>query len=217
MKIMRTLVQCDFDGTITQEDISFLLLDSFTSEDWRPLLAEYRQGKISVGLFNIRAFAMIRADEQTLVKFVKHEAETRAGFCELLDYCLKKDYQFVVVSNGLDFYINAILEDIGVKNIEVFAAQARFSSRGIEAKYIGPGGNAVLDNFKEEYIRSFLRRDYRVVYIGNGISDISPARLAHRIFATGEMLTCCREMNLDCTPFNDLNDVVRGLELDSRG
>jgi len=210
---MKTLVQCDFDGTITEQDMGFLLLDSFASEDWRRLLTEYRQGRMSVGYFNTRAFALVKADRRTLLKFVRSKVKIRAGFHELLAYCRLKDFRFVIVSNGLVFYIEAILRDIGIDNIEVLAAQTNFTPKGIEAKYIGPEGNQIQDGFKEAYIRLFLSRGYRVVYIGNGISDTSPAKQAHHIFATGELLTYCKETNLNCTPFVDLNDVVRSLEL----
>lgn len=209
---MKTLVQCDFDGTLTQEDVSFLILDAFGSRDWRQLLTQYREGKISVGRFNMKAFAMVKADKQTLLQFVKSKAKIRAGFHELLAYCYRKDFEFVIVSNGLDFYIETILRDIGMDNIEVFAAQTQFSPDGIDVRYIGPDGNQLEDNFKDAYVRLFLRRGYRLIYAGNGISDLSPARQAHHIFATGELLTYCKEMNLNCTPFIDLNDIIRGLE-----
>lgn len=210
---MKTLVQCDFDGTITQEDVSFLLLDAFANGNWRQLLTQYKEGKISVNRFNTKAFAMVNADRQTLLEFMGSRAKMRAGFDELLDYCHRKGFQFVIVSNGLDFYIEAILEDIGVDNIEVFSAQTQFGPNGIETKYIGPEGSQLEDGFKEAYTRLFLREGYRLVYVGNGISDISPARLAHHIFATGDLLTYCKEMNLNCRSFVDLNDVIRGLEL----
>ncbi len=210
---MKTLVQCDFDGTITEQDVSFLLLDAFANGDWRQLLTEYREGKISVGYFNMKAFTMIRADRQTLLEFVKNEVRIRAGFRELLDCCCRKGFRFVIVSNGLDFYIEAILRDTGVDNIEVMAAQTHFGPKGIKVKYIGPEGNQIQDDFKEAYIRLFLSRGYRIVYMGNGTSDVSPAKQAHHIFATGELLTHCEETNINCTPFVDLNDVVRGLEL----
>ena len=209
---MKTLFQCDFDGTLTQEDVSFLILDAFGSRDWRQLLTQYREGKISVGYFNMKAFAMVKADKQTLLQFVKSKAKIRAGFRELLAYCHRKGFEFVIVSNGLDFYIETILRDIGMDNIEVFAAQTQFSPGGIDVRYIGPDGNQLEDNFKEAYVRLFLERGYRLIYAGNGISDISPARQAHHIFATGELLTYCKEMNLNCTPFIDLNDIIRGLE-----
>jgi 2-hydroxy-3-keto-5-methylthiopentenyl-1-phosphate phosphatase len=99
----------------------------------------------------------------------------------------------------------------------VFAAQARFGPRGIEARYIGPDGIQLQDDFKEKYTRLFLKRGYQIIYVGNGISDVLPASLAHRTFATSQMLTHCKKTNLRCTPFNDLNDVVRDLELSPPG
>jgi len=210
---VKTLFQCDFDGTITQEDISFLILDAFANGDWRQLLTQYRQGKISVGYFNTKAFAMVKADKPTLLRFVKSQAKIRAGFHELLAYCHRRGFRFVIVSNGLDFYIKAILRDIGMDNIEVFAAQTRFSPDGINVRYVGPEGNQLEHSFKEAYVRLFRDRGYQVIYAGNGISDAAPSRQAHWVFATGELLTYCREMNLNCTPFIDLNDVIRGLEL----
>ena len=210
---MKTLIQCDFDGTITEEDMGFLLLDSFASKDWRRLLTEYREGRMSVGRFNTRAFTMVKADRQTLLKFVSSKVKIRAGFHELLAYCRRKNFRFVIVSNGLVFYIEAILRHVGIDNIDILAAKADFTGNGVDTKYIGPGGNEIQDGFKEAYIRLFLSRGYRVVYIGNGNSDTLPARQADHIFATGELLTYCKETNLDCTPFTDLNDVVSGLEL----
>jgi len=210
---MKTVVQCDFDGTITQDDQSFLLLDTFGKGNWRQLLAEYREGKISVSHFNIRAFAMVKEDKQTLLDFIKSKIKIRAGFSELLTYCRRNGFQFIIISNGLDFYIDAILKHIGVQNIKVFAAQAHFGSRGIEVKYMGLNESHSEGDFKETYVRLFLANGYRVIYVGNGLSDISPAKLAHHIFARDELLAYCKEASLNCTPFIDLNDVVRGLEL----
>ncbi|MBI4186299.1 MAG: MtnX-like HAD-IB family phosphatase [Chloroflexi bacterium] len=209
---MKTLVQCDFDGTITREDISFLLLDEFATDNWRRVLDDYRENRIPIGLFNARAFAMVKADEPTLVEFVRRKAEIRPGFDELLAFCRRSSFRLVIVSNGLDFYINTILRDIGAADIEVFAARTRFSPAGIEPRYIGPDGDHLQDSFKEGYTRLFLSQGYRVIYVGNGRSDVSPARLAHRVFATSEMLECCQKMNISCTPFTDLCDVVMGLE-----
>jgi len=210
---MKTLVQCDFDGTITEEDISFFLLDTFAQGDWRRLLQEYKEHKISVGEFNTKAFTMVKADKATLLEALKGEVRVRAGLYELVDYCLRRGFRFVIVSNGLDFYIEAILQYLGLKNIKVHAAQARFNPGGMEVQYLGPDGKRLEDGFKEAYIESFLKLGYQVIYIGNGDSDIAPAKYAHHVFATGELLAYCRENNLKCKPFENFTDAVSGLEL----
>jgi len=211
--VEKTIIQCDFDGTITEKDVSFLILDTFADGDWRQVLAQYREGKIPVGRFNTRAFAMVKADEQTLLGFIKGRARIRAGFSELLACCERKGFQFAIVSNGLDFYIKAMLGDMGIDDIEVFAAQNRFGTNGIDVRYIGPQGDQLEDGFKDAYVRLFQERGYRVIYIGNGDSDLSPARQSHHIFATGDLLNECKKMKLGCTPFTDLNEVVKVLDL----
>jgi len=209
---MKALVQCDFDGTVTEEDISFLLLDAFAQGDWRQLLQQYREHKISVGEFNTMAFAMVKADKHRLLEALQGGVKVRAGFHELVTYCLEKGLRLVIVSNGLDFYIRAVLEDLGLGNIEVYAAQASFHPEGMKVQYLGPDGKRLEDGFKEAYIESFLRLGYRVIYIGNGDSDVAPAKSAHHVFATGDLLAYGKENNLNCKPFKDFRDVVKDLE-----
>jgi len=209
---MKTLVQCDFDGTVTEEDTSFFLLDTFAQGDWRRLLREYKEHRISVGEFNTKAFSMINADKPTLVKALDSKIKVRAGFHELVDYCRRKGCRLVIVSNGLDFYIEATLKNLGLHNLEVHAAQASFHPEGMEVQYIGPDGKRLEDGFKEAYIQSFLNLGYRVIYVGNGDSDFAPAKYAHYVFATGELLAYCRENNLNYKPFENFIDVIRGID-----
>ena len=208
----KTLVQCDFDGTITEEDVSFSILDAFANGDWRQLLADHREGRISVGCFNRKAFAMVKASEYTTIELAKRKAKTRDGFEELVNCCHRNGFRLVIVSNGLDFYIKEILQNVGINDVEVFAARTEFRPEGIQVKYLGPNGNLLDEGFKEAYTKLFLAKGYRVIYVGNGVSDVSPAQLAHHIFACGELLRHCKEADIPCTPFVDLSDVAKRLE-----
>jgi len=210
---MKTLFQCDFDGTITEQDVSFFLLDAFAQGDWRQLLREYKQHRITVGEFNTKAFAMVKASQETLLETVRGKVKIRPGFQELVTYCTKRGFRFVIVSNGLAFYIKTILQEIGLANIEVYAAQAWFHPEGMEVQYIGPDGNQLVDGFKEAYIKLFLKQGYRLIYAGNGDSDIYPAKYAHQVFARGELLNYYRQNNLKCQAFSDLSDIIKALSL----
>ena len=212
---VKTMVQCDFDSTIAEDDVSYLLLDAFADSSWRHYLKEYREGRITVGAFNRETFTMVKADKQTMVDYflVKNRVKIRAGFTDLLHYCSEKGYRFVIVSNGLSFYIEAILKDIGVNDIEVFASETEFHPEGLKVKYVGPDGSEMQTGFKDAYTRLFLSQGYRVIYIGDGASDCPPASQAHKIFARDDLLAYCQKNSLDCVPFDDLRDVVRGLRL----
>jgi 2-hydroxy-3-keto-5-methylthiopentenyl-1-phosphate phosphatase len=212
---MKTLVQCDFDGTITEEDVSFLMLDAFADGDWRGVHKLYQEAKISVGRFNEDAFAMVRADKKSLLKAIEGKFNIRSGFPEFVDCCRRKDFRLVIVSNGLDFYIEEILKGLGLDGIEIHAARTRFLPGQVKVQYVGPDGKPLDDAFKEAYVDFFLGQGYRIIYIGDGASDFLPARKCHYVFATGTsgtLLTRCRQAKLDCIPFSDFNEVVKVLE-----
>ncbi len=206
----KTLIQCDFDGTITTEDEAFILLNAFADGNWREVLDEYKDGKISVGAFNSRAFAMVKADEKKMLELVNRTLHVRPGFTDFISHCRQQGFRPVIVSNGLDFYIKAIMKKVGV-DIEVFAAKTSFDQDCMKVKYLGPNGEVLDDSFKEAYTRSFLGQGYRVMYIGNGPSDMPAAKLSCRIFATGGLLELCRETNINCVPFEDFCEVVSNL------
>ena len=210
-RLTKTLVQCDFDGTVTDKDVSFLLLDDFADGDWRKVLKQYQEGKITVGRFNTEAFAMIKADKRTLLEHIENKLEIRSGFREMVEYCRNGGLRFVIVSNGQDFYIEKILSDIGMGDIEFFSARSLFRPEGVIVQYIGPDGNLLDSDFKETYVKLFLDEGYRIIYIGNGESDFLPAQQCHHIFATGNLLANCKQNNIACIPFTDFHDVVSGM------
>ena len=211
-KATKTLFQCDFDGTVTLDDVSFVLLDTFADRDWRQLFDEYQESKMSVGSFNRRAFAMVKADRESLLKVATDNVRIRPGFQELVAYCRSRGFHFVIVSNGLDFYIEEILRSIGMPDIEIFAAKTRFHTKGLKVQYIGPDGSNLEANFKGAHADSFLNEGYRIIYAGNGLSDILPAKQCHHTFATGNLPAYCKETNLDCTPFTNFNEVIKVLK-----
>jgi 2-hydroxy-3-keto-5-methylthiopentenyl-1-phosphate phosphatase len=211
---MKTVIQLDFDGTVTEEDVSFLLLDTYVGSKWREYLKEYTEGRIPVGTFNKKVFAMVKADRQTMTDFVlsSDHVKIRPGFKDYLDYCSQKDIKNVIVSNGLIFYIEAILKKLGFSSVEVYAAQNRFSPRGMKVAYMGPDGTEMEVGFKEAYTELLEKKGYDVIYVGDGASDIFSARRARYVFAINELLKYCRKEKVPCTPFTDFYDIIKGLE-----
>jgi 2-hydroxy-3-keto-5-methylthiopentenyl-1-phosphate phosphatase len=210
--VQPTLVQCDFDGTITDDDVSFQILDEFTGTGWRQLFDDYMAGKMSVNRFNATVFSRVKADKKTLDEFVRQKAVIRPGFSELLEVSKKRGFRFVIVSNGMMFYIENILGMLGVKDIEFVAARANFKPGTIEAWYEGPDGRVVEDGFKEAYTRHFLKQGYKIVYLGNGASDFPPARMCSKIFSIDNLTKACETNEVACTPFSDLHEVAEAFK-----
>jgi len=205
----KIVLQCDFDGTIAVEDVSFMLLDAFADGDWRKIHEEYHAANMTVGEFNSRVFGLVKESKETLLEYMKKRVKIREGLQELARVCAEKGIRLVIVSNGLDFYIEQILKDAGLAHIESHAARTIFRPTGLEVAYIGPAGDVMNGGFKEAYARLFLNQGCRVIYAGDGFSDAGAAKLAHKIFAIDGLLKYCREVKIPCSTFETLTDIAR--------
>ncbi len=159
---------------------------------------------------------MLKTDIKTMTEFVlAHDILIRPGFTDFLDYCREKGAKSVIVSNGWLFYIEAILKKIGINNIkelEIHAAENIPHRDAMKVAYIGPDGAEMMDGFKEAYTWYLINKGYSVIYVGDGSSDIYSARIAKRVFATGQLLKRCRDEKIDCVPFKDFYEVIKGLQ-----
>ncbi len=209
----KIVLQCDFDGTIATEDVSFLLLDAFVGGDWRKIHEEYHTNRMTVGEFNQRVFGMVKASREAMLDYLKGHVKIREGLPELVRVCEQKGIRLVIVSNGLDFYIEHILKGMGLSNIESHAARTTFGPAGLEVAYIGPAGDILMDGFKETYTRLFIGQGCRVIYAGDGFSDAGAAKLAYKIFAIDGLLNYCRQAKLTCSTFEKLSDIAREIEV----
>lgn len=207
-------VQIDFDGTVTIEDVSFLLLDAYAGCDWRKHLDAYSSGAITVGAFNKKVFSLVKAGRKTMTDFVltSPRVKIRPGFKELVEYCKNRGFKTVIVSNGLKFYIEELLKVFGIKGLEIHASETKFSKGGMKVVYIGPDGKEVDAGFKEAYARNLRKQGYDIIYIGDGTSDFFPARLARVVFAREELLKTCAKENLKHYAFKDFFEVIEILK-----
>jgi 2-hydroxy-3-keto-5-methylthiopentenyl-1-phosphate phosphatase len=210
--MVETLIQCDFDDTVTYKDMSFLLLDAFSGFEWHDYLEKYQDGEMSVGEFNRLSFSMVKASRREMLDYIKDKVRLRTGFPAFVRLCRDKGFRLVIVSNGLDFYVAEILNGLGLRNIEHHAAETKFDPAGLKVRYVGADGTVLDKDFKLSWTSKFLSEGYHVVYIGDGNSDFVPAQKCHYIFATDSLLKHCQRNNIVCTPFNDFHDIIKVIE-----
>ena len=205
------MIQCDFDGTVTIGDLSFQILDDYTDVPWRQWFDDFKHGKITVNDYNAKAFAYVTASKKELQRYSVKNVRLRPGLSELLTFCKDHDLRFVFVSNGMTFYIEAILNLIGFPEIEYHAADCEFKTPGVRAVYHDPNGKAVRDGFKEAYAKHFLKQGYRVAYFGNGLSDFKAASMCDYIYGIENLAEECDKRGVAYKPFDSLSDVINDL------
>jgi 2-hydroxy-3-keto-5-methylthiopentenyl-1-phosphate phosphatase len=157
---------------------------------------------------------MVKADHRNMLNTVmtSEHVRIRPGFKDLIDFCRNSGIRTIIVSNGLTFYIEALLDVLSIKGVEIHASKNEFSSDGMKVGYSGPDGKEIDDGFKEAYTSMLLDEGYEVIYIGDGSSDIVPARLASLVYATGNLLEKCREGKIDCISFDSFHDILNDMK-----
>jgi len=207
------IIQCDFDGTIIRNNLSVLLREQYACGDWQKINSDYLRGHLTVEQSNKLQFALIKEPEESLKEFVRQHIELRPGFVEFVRHCQESAILFVIVSSGLDFYIEPVLTEIGMPDLELHCGRASFGRNGVGVSYYDPEGNIVSEGFKKKYLTWLRKRGKNIIYIGDGLSDLEAAHQADHIFATGHLLDLLSSASVICNRFSDFYDLLRQVRL----
>ena len=206
------IIQCDFDGTITTNNISVIIRERFAPSEWRKMEEDYFKGKFTVEQSNIAQYRLVTETKETLVGYVMKNFKLRPGFMEFVGYCRANDIRFVVVSSGLDFYIEAVLSSIGITDMEVHCARTSFSEDGIGVTYTDSAGNIMDRDFKKKYLTWLSSQDRPVVYLGDGLSDVDAASAADYVFTCGHLHKLLDDSAVSHYQFTDFGEISQQLD-----
>ena len=206
------LVQCDFDDTVTDGNVSEAIREVFALDEWRSMEREFLDGKLSVEESNIRQYPLVRATRKEIEDFVVGNVVMRFGFEQFVEYCLAVEIRLVIVSSGLDMYIEPALDLLGYDHIEVYSAKAEVTQNGVAVSYTDPAGRPLTQGFKESYLRHFKEQGHTVIYVGDGQSDIAAATEADFAIARAGLETHLREAGLPHQSFESFEDIAKHVD-----
>ena len=207
------IIQCDFDGTIIKNNLSVLIREEYACGDWQKIDSDYLHGHLTVEQSNKLQFAFIKEPKERLQAFVRQHIELRSGFVEFVRYCQESAIPFAIVSSGLDFYIEPVLAEIGLPDLELHCGRTSFSSDGIDVSYYDPDGNIVNQGFKKKYLIWLKERGTNIIYLGDGLSDLEAACQADHVFAMGHLLDLLDRHSIEHSAFSDFYDLQRQIRL----
>jgi len=206
------IIQCDFDGTIITNNMSRLIREKFAIGDWERIEHRYLSGRLTVEQSNRLQFALVRGTKRRLQGFAVENATLRAGFKEFVRYCRNKDVPFILVSSGLDLYIEAILASIEMLDLEYHCGRAFPGQRGYNVSYTDPSGNIIYKGFKRKFLKYLRQRDNEITYIGDGLSDLEAAKEADHIFATGHLHSLLHSSSVRHYPFSNFFEILNWIK-----
>jgi 2,3-diketo-5-methylthio-1-phosphopentane phosphatase len=203
----------DFDNTITLGDVLDGVIERFAEGDtWRQLEDEWAAERIGARACLDGQLRTLRA---TWPEFEQHldRAALDPGFVALLDVVRRERIELTILSDNFDLFVGHILQRHGLEHV------------AYRANHLERAGDRVVPSFpfanpdcpgcahcKKTHFLPPNADQRRVVYIGDGRSDLCPSRHADIVFAKASLLAQLRRENISCIPFDGLADVAAALK-----
>ena len=203
-------VLCDFDGTITEEDTTVTVFNKFIKGDWKTFNEQLDRGEITLEQCIREQFSMIKAPRSAILNEAELDIPFRSGFEELVHFCNDSRVPVEIVSAGLDFVINHLLEVRGLEGkAKVCAARTRFTGDGIEIDPVELHDGESVD-FKRDLVEYYKDKKYFVFFIGDGMSDKGAVRGADYVFAIkgSRLAEFCRNEGIEHQEIGDFKEVT---------
>ena len=212
------VVFCDFDGTITQLDVTDQILTQLAHPSWREIEQEWMMGLIGSRECLERQIALVDApagELHSVIDSVALDAEFKP-FCQ---FARKKRLPVYIVSDGFDYVIRRVLKRAGVERyfrsgVSLFASALRQEGRRLVPSFPHspePCAHGCA-TCKAALIRRLRQGRQPVIFVGDGMSDRFAVELADVVFAKRHLLAYCRENGIVCHPFETFKEVHATLE-----
>lgn len=213
------IVVCDFDGTITVEDVTNMIWDAHLPFDWRQELVRAEDGAYLPALELItRGYAGVGAPAAQLLAEVRPRVRIRDGWGAFVEACRARAWPLEVVSHGLGFYIRELLP----AGVSITSFEATFEPG------VGPGGAAGWrvslpagttlapgGDFKSDVVAGLraAHPGHAVIYVGDGRLDFPAARRSDAIFAVRDstLARFCRTEGVAHVEFGAFDEVAAAL------
>jgi 2,3-diketo-5-methylthio-1-phosphopentane phosphatase len=207
------IVFCDFDGTITQLDVTDQILDQLADPAWRDVEREWAMGLIGSRECLERQIALVGSSRDQLHTVIDAIA-LDPHFSEFHRFTRRQKMPLYIVSDGFDYVIRRVLKRASVRGAFRNGAHLFASALRVEEHRLSPSfphapkscehGCATC---KPAVMRSQAKGRRPVIFVGDGMSDRFAVEVADVVFAKRQLLAYCRERGITCHPFETFHDV----------
>jgi len=210
---MKTIIFSDFDGTVTVQDSLDTVLDAFARADWRKVGGEIWEAGLGSRLAIQKELFLLEATPEEIETLLEENIELSPGFQEFLQFCRKREWDFVIVSEGFSLHIDRILDKHHLTGIPYHANELIFTEAGVRTRSLHPNPECMrCGNCKRSHILEARKSYDRVVYIGDGRTDHCPAGAADQVFAKRLLEKYCQQEQIPYISYRDFFDILKHLE-----
>ncbi|MDQ0198377.1 2-hydroxy-3-keto-5-methylthiopentenyl-1-phosphate phosphatase [Neobacillus ginsengisoli] len=210
--MIKPVIYCDFDGTITESDNIIAIMKQFAPEGWEFLKDQILTQQVSISEGVGKLFSLLPSNlKAEITDFAIKNAKIRTGFTEFVEFTRSEGIPFYIVSGGIDFFVYPILEDYGPFD-GIFCNCSDFSGETI--KILWPNECDSLCNndcgcCKPSIIRklNLFENSFNIV-IGDSVTDLEAAKQADFVLARDLLLEKCTEWGISHQGFSTFYECI---------
>lgn len=205
----KCVVFFDFDNTIATCDVFDNMLLLFSKDDrWVELEKRWKSGRIGSKTCLEGQLRGMGLDKKILDSYLA-KIKLDPYFKPIYKLLLSKKVKMVVLSDNYDYILNRVLKINGIKKLKVYANKLNFSGKRIITDYPFKNKDCqVCAHCKTKNLLANSPKDAMIIYVGDGESDICPAKNARMIFAKDHLLRHLKDSKLEYAPIHNLKEVL---------
>jgi 2-hydroxy-3-keto-5-methylthiopentenyl-1-phosphate phosphatase len=207
-ELYQSIVFCDFDGTITEQETLARVFSKFAPETWQPIKEDLTSGKITVREAVTTSINSIDSSHYHDILSYTLKFSIRPGFNALLDFLDSRNVPMVVLSGGIRGMVEIRLGKLINRMHSVFAADVDTNGKYLRTKSAYEGKTELVDKVR---IMNFFNTKEKIA-IGDGITDFNMAQAADLVFARGGLARFMDENNIFYEPWFDFYDICDHLQ-----
>ena len=207
----KLVVFFDFDNTITRFDVIDDMLERFSMDDrWIALENKWKKGRIGSRECLKGQVEGIRISRKGLDSYL-HRVKLDPHFKKILGLLRSKNVKTVILSDNFDYILKTVLKVNGVNGLRIYSNKVKVANDRLMPSFplAKKNCNGTCGHCKDTSMHRVAGKGDTLVYIGDGRSDICPAKSADIVFAKDALLDYFRSKKLEHIPIKDLGAVYK--------
>jgi 2,3-diketo-5-methylthio-1-phosphopentane phosphatase len=209
------LLAFDFDNTLTEGDVLDGIIERWSRDEaWRDWEHSWETGAISAEECLRRQVENLRVTRAALLEHLDG-VRIDPAFIEILEWADARGIGTLILSDSFEPLIRHILRNNGLRELPVFANALAFDGDRLRPSfpYADPACTRSA-NAKARHLLPYRR--HRIVFAGDGRSDLDAALAADVVFAKCSLAREMDALRLPYRPFETLQPMLAWLRSDFR-
>ena len=205
----------DFDGTITTKDVGDAIFKKFGEPNSvKRIINDLLSDKISAKESWLQLCNSVKQISSNELNNFIDTLEIDPTFHQFYNFCEQNNFDYYILSDGFDYYIERLLKNDGIEHIKYYANHLTITEDNKLVPAFPYQDEELLTsaNCKRNHIINHSSDDDFTIYIGDGNSDKETAQFCDFIFAKDDLLKFCERERISYFPYKDFNDVRLRIE-----